>query len=135
MLFSREMIRASVAGLVLASTATEAFVAPSHRFASSSSSRLYSDGQQQQQPTGRLERIEFKIYPDGRVEETVKGVQGESCLEVTRSINEKLGNVISTSPTEEMFQEEVTIDQTLYNSNTEGGSGDGGASWEGASSW
>lgn len=135
MMNSSRVVRASVAGLALAATATEAFVAPGQqRFGSlSSSSRLNSDGTGGQQQTGRLERIEFKIYPDGRVEETVKGVQGESCLEITKTINEKLGNVISTSPTEEMYQEEVKIDQTLYNSNTDGDGG--GASWEGSSSW
>jgi len=79
-----------------------------------------------------MERVEYKIYPDGRVEEKVLGVKGESCLEITREINEKLGNVISTTPTEEMFEEEIKLDQTLTNSNTEGS--DGG-SWEGASSW
>ena len=88
---------------------------------------LYSDSGQ----SGRLERIEFKIFPDGRVEEKVIGVKGEDCLEITKEINEKLGNVISTSPTEEMYEEEIKIDQTLYNSNTEGD----GASWEGSSSW
>ena len=79
---------------------------------------------------GRLERIEYKIYPDGRVEEKVLGVKGESCLEITREINEKLGEVISTTPTEEMFEEEIKLDQTL--SNTDGGDG---ASWEGSTSW
>ena len=28
---------------------------------------------------GSIERIEFKIYPDGRVEETVRGVKGNNC--------------------------------------------------------
>ena len=79
---------------------------------------------------GRLERIEYKIYPDGRVEEKVLGVKGESCLEITREINEKLGEVISTTPTEEMYEEEIKLDQTL--SNTDGGDG---SSWEGSTSW
>lgn len=111
----------------MAIASTEAFVSGVSK--TSSNTRLYSDDGQQQQ--GRMERIEFKIYPDGRVEEKVLGVQGKDCLEITKTINEKLGNVISTTPTEEMYQEEVKIDQTLYNSNTEGGGGD----WEGSSSW
>jgi hypothetical protein len=108
----------------------EAFVAPPSFKCNTNnnSGPLFSDSGQ----SGRMERIEFKIYPDGRVEEKVLGVKGESCLEVTRELNEKLGNVISTSPTEEMFQEEIKIDQTLINGNTEG---DSGASWEGSSSW
>ena len=95
--------------------------------ADSNSGPLYSDSGQ----SGRMERIEFKIFPDGRVEEKVIGVQGSDCLEITREINEKLGKVISSSPTEEMYQEEVKIDQTLTNTN---GDSDG-SSWEGSSSW
>eukprot|EP00535_Pseudo-nitzschia_heimii_P003299 CAMPEP_0197180552 /NCGR_PEP_ID=MMETSP1423-20130617/5122_1 /TAXON_ID=476441 /ORGANISM="Pseudo-nitzschia heimii, Strain UNC1101" /LENGTH=127 /DNA_ID=CAMNT_0042630647 /DNA_START=147 /DNA_END=530 /DNA_ORIENTATION=+ len=121
-----------VAGMLLVALHAEAFVSPPYPISVEASSTrgngpLNSDSGQ----SGRMERIEFKIFPDGRVEEKVIGVKGESCLEVTREINEKLGNVISTSPTEEMYQEEVQIDQTLYNSNTEGD----GASWEGSSSW
>lgn len=82
---------------------------------------------------GRLERIEFKIYPDGRVEQKVVGVKGPACLKVTEELNAALGwEVIRTEPTEEMFEEDVIIDQTLTNENVDGSSGD---SWEGASSW
>ena len=121
-----------VAAMLCVALHAEAFVSQSFIINAKASSiisngPLYSDPGQ----SGRMERIEFKIFPDGRVEEKVIGVKGESCLEVTREINEKLGNVISTSPTEEMFQEEVQIDQTLFNSNTDGD----GASWEGSSSW
>lgn len=77
-----------------------------------------------------MERIEYKIYPDGRVEEKVLGVKGEDCLEITREINEKLGEVILTTPTEEMYEEEIKIDQTLTNTD-----GDSGGAWEGSSSW
>jgi len=42
------------------------------------------------------------------------------------AINKQLGNVVDTSPTEEMFEEEVVIETTLENK-------DGG--WEGSSSW
>jgi hypothetical protein len=82
--------------------------------------------------SGRIERLEFKIYPDGRVEEMVRGVKGPDCQKLTEKINEALGVVIRSEPTEEMFEQEVKIDQTLTNSNMEGSSGD---SWEGASSW
>lgn len=132
------LYRAPVVGLIFAAHA-EAFVSPASLSnnncncncnSNSNNSRLYSDSGGQ---TGRLERVEFKIFPDGRVEEKVVGVKGESCLEITREINEKLGNVISTTPTEEMYEEEIKLDQTLINSNTEGG-GDG-SSWEGSSSW
>ncbi len=120
---------ASIAGILFAAQNGEAFVAPA-----ASSTRCNSIGPLYSEPgqgqTGRMERIEYKIYPDGRVEEKVLGVKGEDCLEITREINEKLGEVISTTPTEEMFEEEIKIDQTLTNTD-----GDSGGSWEGSSSW
>lgn len=123
------LYRTSVVSMIFAAQRAESFVSQAALANSkvNSSGPLYSDSGQ----SGGLERIEFKIFPDGRVEETVLGVKGDSCLEVTREINEKLGNVISTTPTEEMHQEEIKLDQTLINGNTEGG----GGSWEGSSSW
>lgn len=75
---------------------------------------------------GGIEEIEFRIYPDGRVTEIVRGVKGKTCEDVTKAINKQLGNVVDSQPTEEMFEEEITIDQTLEQK-------DGG--WDGASSW
>ena len=57
-------------------------------------------------------------------------VQGKNCQEVTASINEKLGKVVDMQPTEEMFEEEVVVDQKLVQREGEGGGG-----WESASSW
>ena len=62
------------------------------------------------------QRIKFKIYPDGRVEETVFGVQGEECLKVTEELNEKLGKVVSTKQTEEMLQQPVKEQNKVYQS-------------------
>jgi hypothetical protein len=84
---------------------------------------------------GKMEQIEFKLYPDGRVEETVRGVKGNSCHEVTAKINEALGKVVASEPTEELYQNEVVIDQTLTNTVGNGDSNTDGASWEGKSSW
>ena len=75
-----------------------------------------------------LEQLEFTIYPDGRVTETVRGVKGENCHKVTEPINEMLGKVVQTEPTEELYEQELVIDQTLTNTNS-------GDSWEGSSSW
>lgn len=78
-----------------------------------------------------IQQIEFKIYSDGRVEETVRGVKGNNCHKVTEKINESLGKVIESAPTEEAYEQEVIISQqeTLSNSvSTED-------SWEGQSSW
>uniref|UniRef100_A0A7S2YGR7 Uncharacterized protein n=1 Tax=Entomoneis paludosa TaxID=265537 RepID=A0A7S2YGR7_9STRA len=80
--------------------------------------------------SGSLEQIEFKIYPDGRIEETVRGVKGGECHKVTEKINELLGEVVASQPTEEMYEQEIVTDQTLYNSESSGDS-----SWEGSSSW
>ncbi|MDX1978365.1 MAG: DUF2997 domain-containing protein [Pseudanabaenaceae cyanobacterium bins.68] len=42
-----------------------------------------------------METLEFIIYPDGRVEEIVSGIAGNSCVEVTASIEARLGAVTS----------------------------------------
>ena len=80
--------------------------------------------------SGQIEQIEFKIYPDGRVEETVRGVKGNNCHKVTEEINAALGEVVASQPTEEMYEQELTVDQTLYNTDSTGSS-----DWEGSSSW
>ena len=46
-------------------------------------------------------RVKFRIYPDGRVEETVSGIRGSDCTKVTEELNEKLGKVTQTKPTED----------------------------------
>jgi hypothetical protein len=50
-----------------------------------------------------METLEFIIYPDGRVKETVTGIIGASCQEVTAAIEAQLGRVISTQTTAEYF--------------------------------
>ena len=72
---------------------------------------------------GSIEQIEFKIYADGRVEETVRGIKGGNCHKVTEKINEALGKVVQSAPTEELYEQEVVLDQTLVQ--TEGTSWDG----------
>ncbi len=52
---------------------------------------------------GGMETLEFVIHPDGRVEETVTGIIGRSCAEVTAKIEEQLGHVIHQQPTAEFF--------------------------------
>lgn len=135
---TRSLLLSSIALLLLLGLfagSTDAFTLPC--------SRQQRQQQQQQRVTTSLasdnvEQIEFKIYPDGRVEETVRGVKGNNCHKVTEKINESLGKVIASEPTEELYQNEVVLDQTLTNTVNDGGgdsSSDGGASWEGQSSW
>jgi hypothetical protein len=92
---------------------------------SSSTSRLFD-----------MEQIEFKIFPDGRVEETVRGVKGDNCHKITESINESLGKVVASEPTEELYEQELVVEQTLTESV---GTGDDSSassdSWEGQSTW
>jgi Protein of unknown function (DUF2997) len=82
---------------------------------------------------GSIEQIEFKVYSDGRVEETVRGVKGNNCHKVTESINAALGKVVATSPTEEMYEQEVVVNDKIYLKDSSSSSSSGG--WEGSSSW
>jgi Protein of unknown function (DUF2997) len=52
-----------------------------------------------------MEQIEFILHPDGRVEERVVGVVGNSCSELTRSVEEKLGHVQDQTLTSEYYQQ------------------------------
>mmetsp|Transcript_25657 Transcript_25657/g.43582 ORF Transcript_25657/g.43582 Transcript_25657/m.43582 type:complete len:119 (-) Transcript_25657:99-455(-) len=83
--------------------------------------------------SGQMEYLEFKIFPDGRVEEKVTGIKGGECLKVTRKINEALGVVIDSKPTEEAFEQELVIDETITQTVSEWEDGD--SSWEGTSQW
>ena len=78
----------------------------------------------------QLEQLEFKIYPDGRVEETVRGIKGNQCHKVTESINAMLGKVVSSQPTEELYEQPVRVSEqvTLSTFNSDGNS------WESSSS-
>ena len=66
---------------------------------------------------GETVRVKFRIYPDGRVEETVSGIRGSDCTKVTEELNEKLGKVTQTKPTEEMFQEKVDVQTEVFDQN------------------
>lgn len=50
-----------------------------------------------------METLEFIIYPDGRVKETVTGIVGSSCQEVTAAIEQQLGVVIDQKQTSEYY--------------------------------
>lgn len=65
-----------------------------------------------------VETLEFIIYPDGRVKETVTGIVGASCQEVTAAIEEQLGVVISQQSTGEYYAQKVTQSTEVKNQNT-----------------
>lgn len=65
-----------------------------------------------------VETLEFVIYPDGRVKETVTGIVGASCQEVTAAIEEQLGVVISQQPTGDYYSQEVDRSVKVNNQNT-----------------
>jgi Protein of unknown function (DUF2997) len=62
-----------------------------------------------------METLEFIIYPDGRVKETVTGIVGSSCQEVTAAIEAQLGQVVSTENTSEYYDR--AIDQSAKATN------------------
>lgn len=54
-----------------------------------------------------METLEFIIYPDGRVQEKVTGIIGQSCAEVTAAIEAQLGQVLSQETTSEFYRQSV----------------------------
>jgi hypothetical protein len=48
--------------------------------------------------------IRFRIRPDGRVEESVEGVAGQGCQQLTERIESRLGTVKQRQATSEAFQ-------------------------------
>ncbi len=57
-----------------------------------------------------METLEFVIYPDGRVKETVTGVVGVSCAEVTTAIEAQLGEVVAHQKSSEYYAQPVVVE-------------------------
>jgi len=47
--------------------------------------------------------LRFKIHQDGRVEETVEGFTGSSCIDATRNLENTLGKVTVKNKTSDAF--------------------------------
>ena len=47
--------------------------------------------------------LRFKIYQDGRVQETVEGFEGESCNDATKNLEDALGEVKTKKLTTDSF--------------------------------
>jgi Protein of unknown function (DUF2997) len=63
-----------------------------------------------------METLEFVIYPDGRVQEKVTGIVGQSCTVVTAAIESALGDVVTQSQTAEFFTANHNIELTATTS-------------------
>ena len=61
-----------------------------------------------------MERIIFRILQDGTVEETVEGVVGSVCLEITEKIESDLGVVQWRKEKPEYYQQKQIEDVTLH---------------------
>ena len=57
--------------------------------------------------------VRFTIRPDGRVEERVEGVEGETCQQLTERLEAALGTVERREPTAEAFLQPEIQSQTL----------------------
>ena len=58
----------------------------------------------------KQQKLKFTIRQDGTVAEEVFGTVGNECENITRSIEEKLGNVTYVEPKPEYYQQEnVTL--------------------------
>ena len=51
--------------------------------------------------------LRFRIRPDGRVEETVEGLKGRACEDLTSRIEARLGTVQTRLSTSEAYQGQV----------------------------
>ncbi len=61
-----------------------------------------------------METLEFVIYPDGRVKETVTGIVGASCAEVTAAIEAQLGQVVAHRKSSEFYAQPVQVSSTAH---------------------
>ena len=59
-----------------------------------------------------METLEFIIYPDGRVKETVTGIVGASCAEVTAAIEAQLGQVMAQEKSSDYYSQPVRVSST-----------------------
>ena len=57
--------------------------------------------------------LRFKIRQDGRVEETVEGLVGEACINLTEKLEDALGTVERRESTSNSFLRENVQKQTI----------------------
>ena len=57
--------------------------------------------------------LRFKIRQDGRAEETVEGLVGEACIDLTEKLEDALGTVERREATSDTFLREKVQKQTI----------------------
>ena len=57
--------------------------------------------------------LRFKIRQDGRVEETVEGLVGEACIDLTEKLEDALGTLERRELTSDTFRREKVQKQTI----------------------
>jgi len=57
--------------------------------------------------------LRFKIRQDGRVEETVEGLVGQACIDLTEKLEDALGIVERREPTPDAFLRQKVQKQTI----------------------
>ena len=57
----------------------------------------------------KQQKLKFSIRQDGLVSEEVFGAVGNECQDITKSIEEKLGNVTYVETKPEYYQNNVTL--------------------------
>ena len=60
-----------------------------------------------------LRTLRFKIRQDGRVEETVEGIVGQGCIDLTEKLEAALGSVEQRKSTSEAFLQKEIQKQTI----------------------
>ena len=60
-----------------------------------------------------LRTLRFKIRQDGRVEETVEGIVGQGCIDLTEKLEAALGSVEQRKATSEAFLQKEIQKQTI----------------------
>lgn len=58
--------------------------------------------------------VRFRIRPDGRVEETVEGMAGDGCLQLTDRLEEALGTVERRESTSEAYTTAQDLHQSQF---------------------
>ena len=57
-----------------------------------------------------MEEITIRIGKDGKINLSVLGVKGESCRNLTKSLEKAMGSIESTTSTGEAYEQSATVE-------------------------